>query len=96
MIEFHEHLLNLQIFVAIVTDKVVESVPCAVDEPLPNVPQLVAQIAPAPPVEVVPETPVKFIENPVVDAPYPAPLPFATHYGEPVVPIQYLLLNNSI
>lgn len=66
---------------AVVTENV-EAAPCVSAEPLPVIPQL-TQIVPQP-------------SAVVIDAPYPRSLPFPTHYGEPVVPLQYLLLNNSI
>lgn len=85
-------------FLAAIATESVESVPCASPEPvapLPEVQQLVAHISP-PPVQIVSAPqPVQVIQK-IPSAPYPAPLPFATHYGEPVVPLQYLLINNSI
>lgn len=80
--------------------------PCAPVEPAPEPIRVVAPApipvvpAPAPaPVEIVPQQLVQVVRNPapvVIDAPYPAALPIPSHYGGPVLPLKYLLLNNAI
>lgn len=51
---------------------------------VPTVEHVVVPDVPAHPSLSVVETP---LATPAIDAPYPAALPFTTHYGDPVVPI---------
>lgn len=80
-----------------------EPAPALVENIAPAAPEPVEFVAPAAPIELVAPAPAPapvelVVKNPspvVIDAPYPAALPFPTHYGEPALPLRFLLLNNS-
>lgn len=74
-------IVSIYIFIAIVADA-----PAPVPAPAVIANHLVNAAVPLPIVAVAEK---------VIDAPYPAALPFVTHYGDPVVPIQLLYWSTN-